>query len=130
MKTLTKLFEDRLFNAQTAPTYYRNRTDLLKPASLVFPKDEFKVISKLIIDDSTMGTKGAQYFMSDSDKVVSLIVSEQPSKRYVLTFSTTGNANDFSIGLGDYDQMINFINALGIKVEDFVKSNLNPKKVL
>lgn len=122
------LNENLVISAITAPTYYRTRADLLVPASETFDKDDMKTLTNSIIGDS-LYPKGGHYFMCDKAHTISLLISELPAKRYSITLSTTGTANDFYLSVKDYDYMLEFVKSLKIPVEKFVMSNLNPKKV-
>lgn len=123
MKTLlNSLNENLVFRQATAPKFYKDRADLLVPASQVFDKRMMDLAKERISSDS-LNPKGAKYFMVDKNKSFSLLVTESEGKRYSVTFS--GHAsNDIFVPMPDFAHVIDYIRSMNIDVNLFKSSKL------
>lgn len=123
MKTLTsQLNENIVFRVATAPKFYKDRADLLRPAKEVLSPKMMDFARDRIAKESLL-PKGHKYLMCDEKQVFSLLVTESEGKRYSITFSGHGGSDIF-IPLPDFDHVIDFIKSMRINIDLFKSSKL------
>ncbi|AFF28144.1 gp146 [Sphingomonas phage PAU] len=123
MKTLSKLFEDQIFNVSSVSQYYRENIDLLLPAKEVLDEKDIQIAKDRILKEKEVLPKGHKYLMINEAQTLMFMVLELQGSRYHAVLTSDTESTVFQT-LINWEHVEEYVKALGLDFDYFKESKL------